>query len=68
MVQRKPLLPPSRAVIVSLPLTLIEQLDFEASKLGVARSTIIRRALTRNVSELKDQQQASPKKWWQGKK
>jgi len=43
MQNRKPTLPPSRSVLISLPLTLIEALDDAANTLGLHRTDIIRR-------------------------
>ena len=50
MQSRKPILPPSRAVLVILPLSLIEQLDQAADTLGMNRSDVIRRSLVRDAS------------------
>ena len=52
MQSRKPILPPSRAVLVSLPLTLIEALDDAANTLGFNRTDVIRRSLMRDVYSL----------------
>ena len=50
MQSRKPILPPSRAVLVLLPLNLIEALDQAADALNMSRSDVIRRSLTREVA------------------
>ena len=52
MQSRKPILPPSRAVLVLLPLTLIEALDYAANVLKMHRTDIIRRSLMRDVNSL----------------
>jgi hypothetical protein len=52
MQTRKPRLPPSRAVLVILPLSLIEALDQAADALDISRSDVIRRSLVREVSSL----------------
>jgi len=52
MQNRKPTLPPSRPVLVSLPLTLIYALDDAANTLGLNRTDIIRRSLMRDVYTL----------------
>ena len=52
---RKAKLPPSRAVLVILPLHLIEALDQAADVLGMSRSDVIRRSLGREAaSALRD--------------
>jgi hypothetical protein len=54
--RRKPKLPPSRAVLVILPLQLIEALDKAADVLGMSRSDVIRRSLGREAaSALRDE-------------
>jgi metal-responsive CopG/Arc/MetJ family transcriptional regulator len=73
MQARKPILPPSRAVLVILPLALIEQLDQAADTLGMNRSDVIRRSLVRDaagalheeVTRTRTQRQPSerPKYW-----
>ena len=56
MQNRKPRLPPSRAVLVILPLSLIEALDQAADALEISRSDVIRRSLVRETSSvLKDE-------------
>ena len=52
MQSRKPILPPSRAVLILLPLTLIEALDYAANVLKMHRTDIIRRSLMRDVNSL----------------
>jgi hypothetical protein len=56
MQNRKPNLPPSRSILISLPLTLIEALDDAADTLGLHRTDVIRRSLMRDVqSQLLDE-------------
>ena len=50
MQSRKPRLPPSRAVLVILPLSLIEALDEAADALDMSWSDVIRRSLARETS------------------
>ena len=52
MQSRKPILPPSRAVLVLLPLTLIEALDHASNVLKMHRTDVIRRSLMRDVDSL----------------
>jgi hypothetical protein len=52
MQSRKPILPPSRSVLVLLPLTLIEALDYAANVLNLHRTDVIRRSLIRDVNSL----------------
>ena len=52
MQSRKPILPPSRAVLVLLPLTLIEVLDHASKVLKMHRTDVIRRSLMRDVNSL----------------
>ena len=52
MQSRKPILPPSRAVLVLLPLTLINALDYAANVLKMHRTDVIRRSLMRDVNSL----------------
>ena len=52
MQSRKPILPPSRAVLVLLPLTLIDALDYAANVLKLHRTDVIRRSLMRDVNSL----------------
>ena len=52
MQSRKPILPPSRAVLVLLPLTLIDALDYAANVLKMHRTDVIRRSLMRDVNSL----------------
>ena len=41
MQSRKPILPPSRAVLVLLPLTLIDALDYASNVLKMHRADVI---------------------------
>ena len=50
MQSRKPILPPSRAVLVLLPLTLIDALDYVSNVLKMHRTDVIRRSLMRDVN------------------
>ena len=50
MQSRKPILPPSRAVLILLPLTLIEALDYASNVLNMHRTDVIRRSLMRDVN------------------
>ena len=50
MQKRRPILPPSRSVLILLPLSLIEVLDQAANALNMSRSDVIRRSLTRDAS------------------
>jgi hypothetical protein len=52
MQSRKPILPPSRAVLILLPLTLIEALDYASNVLKMHRSDVVRRSLMRDVNSL----------------
>jgi hypothetical protein len=52
MQSRKPILPPSRAVLVLLPLTLIDALDYASYVLNMHRTDVIRRSLMRDVNSL----------------
>ena len=52
MQSRKPILPPSRAVLVLLPLTLIDVLDYASNVLKMHRTDVIRRSLMRDVNSL----------------
>jgi hypothetical protein len=52
MQSRTPILPPSRAVLVLLPLTLIEALDYTSNVLKMHRADVIRRSLMRDVNSL----------------
>ena len=52
MQRRKPILPPSRAVLILLPLTLIEVLDYASNVLKMHRTDVIRRSLMRDVNSL----------------
>ena len=52
MQSRKPILPPSRAVLVLLPLTLIDALDYASNVLKMHRTDVIRRSLMRDVNSL----------------
>jgi hypothetical protein len=52
MQRRKPVLPPSRSVLILLPLTLIEVLDYAANALKMHRTDVIRRSLVRDVNSL----------------
>ena len=56
MQSRKPILPPSRAVLVLLPLSLINALDYASNVLKMHRTDVIRRSLMRDVnSALKEE-------------
>ena len=50
MQSRKPILPPSRAVLVLLPLSLIDVLDYASNVLKMHRTDVIRRSLMRDVN------------------
>ena len=52
MQSRKPILPPSRAVLILLPLTLIDALDYASNVLNMHRTDVIRRSLMRDVNSL----------------
>jgi hypothetical protein len=52
MQSRRPILPPSRAVLILLPLTLIDALDYASTVLNMPRTDVIRRSLTRDVNSL----------------
>ena len=52
MQKRKPVLPPSRSVLILLPLTLIQVLDYAANALKMHRTDVIRRSLIRDVNSL----------------
>ena len=52
MQHRKPVLPPSRSVLILLPLTLINVLDYAANALKMHRTDVIRRSLIRDVNSL----------------
>ena len=52
MQHRKPVLPPSRSVLILLPLTLIQVLDYAANALKMHRTDVIRRSLIRDVNSL----------------
>ena len=52
MQSRKPILPPSRAVLILLPLTLIDALDYASNVLKMHRTDVIRRSLMRDVNSL----------------
>jgi hypothetical protein len=52
MQPRKPTLPPSRSVLILLPLTLIQVLDYAANALKMHRTNVIRRSLIRDVNSL----------------
>jgi hypothetical protein len=71
MQRRKPILPPSRAVLVLLPLTLIDALDYAANVLNLHRTDVIRRSLMRDVNsllreEVSRSQQHQEVKGWSG--
>jgi len=71
MQNRKPILPPSRAVLVLLPLTLIEALDYASNVLNMHRTDVIRRSLMRDVNSLlRDEvsraQQHQERQGWSG--
>ena len=52
MQERRPVLPPSRAVLILLPLTLIEVLDYASNILKMHRTDVIRRSLIRDVNSM----------------
>ena len=52
MQSRKPILPPTRAVLVLLPLSLIDVLDYASNVLKMHRTDVIRRSLMRDVNSL----------------
>ena len=52
MQSRRPVLPPSRAVLILLPLTLIEVLDYASNILKMHRTDVIRRSLIRDVNSM----------------
>jgi uncharacterized protein (DUF1778 family) len=52
MQSRKTTLPPSRAVLILLPLSLIELLDTAADVLNMSRSDVVRRSLMRDAHTL----------------
>ena len=62
MQSRKPRLPPSRSVLVLLPLTLIEALDRAADVLKMNRTDLIRRSLMRDVPSLLKEEVARTKR------
>jgi hypothetical protein len=71
MQSRKPILPPSRAVLILLPLTLIEALDYASNVLKMHRTDVIRRSLMRDVNsllkeELSRTQQHQERQGWSG--
>jgi hypothetical protein len=52
MQKRKPVIPPSRSVLILQPLTLIQVLDYAANALKMHRTDVIRRSLIRDVNSL----------------
>ena len=52
MQRRKTILPPSRAVLILLPLTLIDVLDYASNVLKMPRTDVIRRSLLRDVNSI----------------
>ena len=71
MQSRKPILPPSRAVLVLLPLTLINVLDYAANVLKMHRTDVIRRSLMRDVNsalreEVSRAQRHQERQGWSG--
>jgi hypothetical protein len=54
-------LPPSRAVLVILPLSLIEALDQAADALEMSRSDVIRRSLVRETSTVLREEVTRPR-------
>ena len=71
MQSRKPILPPSRAVLVLLPLTLIDALDYASNVLKMHRTDVIRRSLMRDVNsalreEVSRAQRHQPRQGWSG--
>jgi hypothetical protein len=70
MQSRKPILPPSRAVLILLPLTLIEVLDYASNVLKMPRTDVIRRSLIRDVNSLlweevlRTQRLPEREDWW----
>jgi len=69
MQSRKPILPPSRAVLILLPLTLIDVLDYSSNVLKMPRTDVIRRSLLRDVNSilmdeiLRAQRHQEPEDW-----
>lgn len=71
MQSRKTTLPPSRAVLILLPLTLIEMLDHAADVLNMSRSDVVRRSLMRDfqaflqeeVARTQSRQQTWSRSW-----
>jgi Arc/MetJ-type ribon-helix-helix transcriptional regulator len=73
MQKRRPILPPSRSVLILLPLNLIEVLDQAADIFRMSRSDVIRRSLLRDVTtQLREEvtraqqrvpQSGRPKSW-----
>ena len=73
MQKRRPILPPSRSVLILLPLSLIDTLDQAADIFRMSRSDIIRRSLLRDVTtQLRDEvtraqqrvpQSSRPRSW-----
>ena len=71
MQSRKPILPPSRAVLVLLPLTLIDALDYASIVLKMHRTDVIRRSLMRDVNsalreEVSRAQRHQTRQGWSG--
>ena len=71
MQSRKPILPPSRAVLVLLPLSLIDALDYASNVLKMHRTDVIRRSLMRDVNsalreEVSRAQRHQARQGWSG--
>ena len=71
MQSRKPILPPSRAVPVLLPLTLIDALDYASNVLNMHRTDVIRRSLMRDLNsalreEVSRAQRHQERQGWSG--
>jgi hypothetical protein len=49
MQSRKTILPPSRPVLILLPLSLIQMLDHAADVLNMSRGDVVRRSLVRDA-------------------
>ena len=65
MQSRKPILPPSRGVLVLLPLTLIEALDYASNVLKMHRTDVIRRSLMRDVNSLLREEVSRAQRHWE---
>jgi hypothetical protein len=64
MQSRKTTLPPSRAVLILLPLSLIQVLDHAADVLNMSRSDVVRRSLTRDAHTLLQEEIARMQQAW----